>query len=77
MGATMLGDRTNPNEAGRALGRYRFVGDIGLVAGPVVVAVVYEHAGRDTAVLSVCAVLLVGVVASATLLPETHSRNGR
>lgn len=74
VGATMLGDRTPPAEVGRALGRYRFIGDVGLVAGPVLVALVYEHAGRDAAILSVCAVLLVGLAAAAALLPETHSR---
>jgi MFS family permease len=74
VGATMLGDRTNPAEVGRALGRYRFIGDLGLVAGPVLVALVYEYAGREVAVLSVCSVLLVGLVSAATLLPETHSR---
>jgi hypothetical protein len=38
------------------------------------VALVYEYAGREVAVLSVCSVLLVGLVSAATLLPETHSR---
>ena len=74
VGATMLGDRTSPAEVGRALGRYRFTGDLGLVAGPVLVALAYQHAGRDVAVLSVCAVLVVGLVSAAALLPETHSR---
>jgi MFS family permease len=74
VGATMLGDRTPPAEVGRALGRYRFIGDVGLVAGPVLIALVYEHAGREAAILSVCGVLLVGVVTAAVLLPETHSR---
>lgn len=73
VGATMLGDRARPDRLGRTLGRYRFVGDIGLVSGPVLAAWIYDVAGRQAAVAVVCTVL-VAVVAAAFTLPETGSR---
>lgn len=73
VGATMLGDRSRPDRLGRALGRYRFVGDIGLVSGPVLAAGIYDVAGRQAAVAVVCTVLLA-VVAAAFTLPETGFR---
>lgn len=72
-GATMLGDRARPAEMGRALGRYRFAGDIGLVAGPVTAAWIYDAGGRSLAVATMCTVL-VTVVVAATALPETGTR---
>lgn len=77
VGATMLGDRSDPRELGRVLGRYRFAGDIGLVTGPVLVAFAYEHIGPDVAALGTCAVLVIALVMSVLLLPETGSRAGR
>ncbi len=71
IGATMLGDRAPGDQLGRALSRYRFAGDIGLVGGPVIAAAVYETAGTRAAVGVVCAVLVVGAVAATALLPET------
>ncbi|HEX6022601.1 MAG TPA: MFS transporter, partial [Solirubrobacter sp.] len=59
VGATMLGDRARPEALGRALGRYRFVGDIGLVSGPVLAAWLYDVAGSGVAITVVCAALLV------------------
>ncbi|HET7388586.1 MAG TPA: MFS transporter [Nocardioidaceae bacterium] len=72
--ATMLGDRSDPKELGRVLGRYRFAGDIGLVSGPVLVALAYQHAGPTVAALGTCAVLLAALVTAALLLPETAPR---
>jgi DHA1 family multidrug resistance protein-like MFS transporter len=73
VGATMLGDRARPAELGRALGRYRFVGDIGLVIGPVAAAWIYDVAGRAEAVAAVSSVLVV-IALSAATLPETGTR---
>ena len=73
VGATMLGDRSRPEVLGRALGRYRFVGDIGLVSGPVLAAGIYDVAGREAAVLVICAALMAVVLAALTL-PETGAR---
>lgn len=71
VGATMLGDRVDPAALGKALGRYRFAADVGLVTGPVLSAWVYEQAGRGAAIGTVCAVLVVTMVAALTL-PETR-----
>ena len=77
VGATMLGDRAPGDALGRALGGYRFAGDIGLVTGPITTAAVYEIAGTTAAVVTVCSVLVVGTVAAAVLLPETGPRRDR
>lgn len=77
VGATMLGDRSDPRELGRILGRYRFAGDIGLVTGPVLVAFAYEHLGPDVAALGTAAVLLAALVAAGIMLPETGARAER
>lgn len=73
VGATMLGDRAAPGELGRVLGRYRFVGDIGLVVGPALAAWIYDAGGRGWAVAVVSAVL-VAMLLAATTLPETGTR---
>jgi DHA1 family multidrug resistance protein-like MFS transporter len=75
--ATVLADRVNPAQLGRSLGRYRFAADLGLVAGPVLSATVYEVAGRTASVGAVALVLLVGTVAAAAALPETGPRARR
>lgn len=75
VGATVLGDRARPEALGRVLGRYRFVGDIGLVSGPILAAWLYETAGRDAAVMSVTAVLAL-VALTALTVPETGARRG-
>lgn len=72
--ATMLADRGNPATLGRTLSRYRFTADIGLVAGPVLAAGVYDAFGRAAAAGSVTAVVAVGTLAGILLLPETAGR---
>lgn len=70
--ATMLADLAGGSGVGRRLGTYRFVGDVGLIAGPAVTAALYEHVGPDLAVSGVALLLgLVGVLC-ALLLPETR-----
>ena len=75
--ATVLADRVDPRRLGRSLGRFRFYADLGLVAGPVLAATVYDASGRAAAVGSVSAVLLVMTVAAVLLLPETGARHAR
>ncbi|WP_148571325.1 MFS transporter [Nocardioides caldifontis] len=72
--ATVLADRVDPAHLGRSLGRYRFFADVGLVGGPLVAAVVYDHAGRVAAVGAITAILVVITVAAVALVPETRSR---
>jgi MFS family permease len=70
--ATMLADRSLSRGIGRRLGRFRFCGDLGVIAGPAVAATLFAHAGRSTAVLVVAAFPASLAVASALLLVETR-----
>lgn len=70
--ATIVGDLAHPSRVGGQLGRFRFVGDLGLIVGPVAVSAIYETIGREEAFLAVAA-LLVGVGALCLrLLPDTQ-----
>jgi predicted MFS family arabinose efflux permease len=68
--ATVIADRTAPGSVGRALGVFRLTGDLGLLAGPVSVAFLYQHGGRVPAVLLVCAVLLASALACTVLVHD-------
>lgn len=69
--ATVIGDLSDPAGVGAQLGRFRFVGDLGLVVGPVAVSAIYDGWGRAPAFLAVAGVLTgVGVLAWR-ILPET------
>jgi MFS family permease len=71
--ATMLGDITEPGQIGARLGRFRFVGDIGLIIGPLVVSALFEGVGRAAAFGFVALVLTVTALLSWRLLPDRHS----
>ena len=68
--ATIVGDITEPGQIGTRLGRFRFVGDIGLVIGPLLVSALFEGAGRATAFGFVALVLTVTALLSWRLLPN-------
>jgi MFS family permease len=72
--STMLADRSRLGSVGRRLGGFRFVGDTGLIAGPVIAGVLFTHVGREYAVLTVAAVPALLAVASALMLVETGPR---
>lgn len=57
----VIGDRSAPALVGRRMGVFRTTGDVGLLAGPAVGALVHDHLGRPASALLVGAV--VGVVA--------------
>ncbi|MFA9444256.1 MFS transporter [Egicoccus sp. AB-alg6-2] len=61
--ATMLADHAGGSGVGRRLGTYRFVGDVGLIAGPTLSGVLYERVSDTAAVL-----LVAGLVGAVTLL---------
>jgi MFS family permease len=69
--ATVLGDITDPSRVGTQLGRFRFVGDLGLIAGPLVVTSLFEGLGRVVAFLFVAGVLTTAALLSWRFLPET------
>jgi MFS family permease len=69
--ATILGDITDPARVGSRLGRFRFVGDLGLITGPLVVTALFTGFGRQVAFLFVAGVLVTAAALSWWLLPET------
>lgn len=69
--ATILGDLSDPNRVGSQLGRFRFVGDIGSVVGPVSVTAIYQGFGRVAAFSVVAAILATVGVVCWRVLPET------
>ncbi|MGH8915723.1 MAG: MFS transporter [Acidimicrobiia bacterium] len=71
--ATIVGDLSDPSRVGSQLGRFRFVGDLGLVAGPVTVGAIYDGVGREAAFLTVAGLLTVVALVALKLLPETGS----
>lgn len=70
--ATMLADHAGGAAVGRRLGAYRFVGDIGLISGPAISALLYERFGAASAVLTVAGLLAVVAIMSGTILHETR-----
>ena len=74
--ATILGDITEPSRIGTQLGRFRFVGDTGLIAGPLVVSSLFEGWGRVPAFGLVALVLIVPAVLSWRFLPDSGVGTG-
>jgi MFS family permease len=74
--ATILGDITDPARVGRQLGRFRFVGDLGLITGPLVVTSLFAGLGRAVAFLFVAGVLTTAALVSWRFLPETRGVHG-
>jgi MFS family permease len=68
--ATIIADRVPPQTVGRRLGGYRFTGDFGLLAGPAVTGLLYEHSGRTAAMLATAAVLVASALAAGLLISE-------
>lgn len=71
--ATIVGDITEPGQIGARLGQFRFVGDLGLITGPLVVSALFEGVGRAAAFGFVALVLTVTALLSWRLLPNRHS----
>jgi len=69
--ATMMADRTHAHHVGRRFGQFRFVGDAGVIVGPVFAGVLFTYAGPTVAVLAVAALPAATAVASALVLTET------
>jgi MFS family permease len=69
--ATIVGDLTEPSRVGSQLGRFRFVGDVGLILGPLVVTALFESVGRVAAFLFVAGILAIAALLSWRYLPET------
>jgi MFS transporter, DHA1 family, multidrug resistance protein len=67
--ATIIADNVPAGTVGRRLGAFRFTGDFGLLAGPAVTGLLYQHSGRPTAMLVTAALLAAVAVATAVLAP--------
>jgi predicted MFS family arabinose efflux permease len=74
--ATMLVDHARGRRSGRRLGPFRFIGDVGLITGPLGASLVYQHLGQRWAALLVVGVLLLAGLASALGLRETRRLSG-
>jgi MFS transporter, DHA1 family, multidrug resistance protein len=68
VGATIIADRVPPETVGRRLGSYRFTGDFGLLVGPVVTGLLYQHSGRTAAMVATAAVLVASALAAGLLI---------
>jgi len=68
--ATIIADRVPPETVGRRLGTFRFTGDFGLLAGPAVTGVLYQHSGRTSAMLVTAGVLFACALAAGLLIAE-------
>jgi predicted MFS family arabinose efflux permease len=73
VGATVLADLAPEGHLGPQLGTFRFVGDVGLVVGPLLATQLYELAGRAVAVGAVAALLATAAVWCAVSVPETSA----
>jgi predicted MFS family arabinose efflux permease len=68
--ATIIADQVPAGTVGRRLGTFRFTGDFGLLAGPAVTGLLYEHSGRAAAMLVTAGVLSGCALAAAVLIAE-------
>jgi MFS family permease len=70
--ATIIADHVPAATVGRRLGTFRFTGDFGLLAGPALTGLLYQHAGRAPAMLVTAGVLASCAAATALLLPGSR-----
>jgi MFS family permease len=68
--ATIIADQVPAGTVGRRLGTFRFTGDFGLLAGPAVTGLLYQHSGRAAAMLATAAVLGGCALAAGLLISE-------
>lgn len=76
-GTAILGDHLSDRRAGRELGAYRFVGDLGLLVGPAAGAALFDVAGQRVAVLGIAALVLACTITAGLLLPTGTKPGGR
>jgi DHA1 family tetracycline resistance protein-like MFS transporter len=68
--ATIIADQVPAGTVGRRLGTFRFTGDLGLLAGPALTGLLYQHAGRAPAMLVTSGVLAACALATGLLVAE-------
>jgi predicted MFS family arabinose efflux permease len=74
VGATVLADLAPEGELGPRLGRFRFIGDVGLITGPLVATQLFERVGPVPTMTSVAGLLVAAAVWCAVSVPETRAR---
>jgi MFS family permease len=67
--ATIIADNVPAATVGRRLGAFRFTGDFGLLAGPALTGLLYQHSGRPAAMLVTAGLLVAVALATAVLAP--------
>jgi len=67
--ATIIADYVPAGTVGRRLGAFRFTGDFGLLAGPALTGLLYQHSGRPAAMLTTASLLAAVALATAVLAP--------
>jgi DHA1 family multidrug resistance protein-like MFS transporter len=68
--ATIIADNVPVDTVGRRLGTFRFTGDFGLLAGPAVTGLLFQHAGRAPAMLVTAGLLTACALATLALAPD-------
>jgi len=68
--ATIIADRVPAGTVGRRLGAFRFTGDFGLLAGPALAGLLFQHSGRVSAMVLIASVLAAVSLATALLITE-------
>jgi DHA1 family multidrug resistance protein-like MFS transporter len=71
--ATIIADNVPAATVGRRLGTFRFTGDFGLLAGPALIGLLYQHAGRTPAMLVTAGLIAAIAVATAVLAPGARA----
>ncbi len=73
----LLPDVVPEEQRGLASGYYGLSNVVGLLAGTVGAGFILAHAGRLVAILSICALLLVTMAPTVTLIPDRAERTNR
>ena len=68
--ATIIADQVPAGTVGRRLGTFRFTGDLGLLAGPALTGLLYQHVGRAPAMLVTAGVLGACALATGLMVEE-------
>jgi hypothetical protein len=72
-----LGELSVARRLGRELGQYRFVGDFGLLVGPLISTILLSMSMQRAALLVIVGLILTSAGLVAVLVPETNSRLNR
>lgn len=73
----LLPDVVPVEQRGLASGYYGLSNVVGLLAGTIGAGFILAHAGRLVAILSICALLVVAMVPTVTLVPDRAERTSR